>query len=310
MSGTPVPVIINCAAGSGHGTQQCSQLEALFRDAGMQARIVSPREGEQLTEVAEREARAKPPLIVAGGGDGTISAVASVLAGSGIALGVLPLGTLNHFARDMGVSLDIAQAVRDIAAGRTLEVDVGEVNGRVFLNNSSMGFYPSMVRHRDKRRRQLGGGKWYAMLWAAMKVLRRHPFLDVNLDLDGKKVATCTPFVFVGNNEYTMQGLQIGKRERLDGGLLSVYLTRRRSRFSLIRLAFRALFGRLAQDRDFEMARVASAEIRPHRRRHPKRRRVLVSTDGEVSVMESPIAYRTRPKALRVIVPGPGAAPS
>ena len=302
-----IPVILNCSSGTGHGTEQTARLEALFREAGMEARILCPAEGESLSEVAEREAREKPPLIVAGGGDGTISAVASVLAGTGIALGVLPLGTLNHFAKDLGVSLDIAQAVRDIAAGRTLEVDVGEVNGRVFVNNSSLGLYPSMVRQRDKLRRQLGGGKWFAMFWAGMKVLRRHPFLDVNLDLDGHKTAVKTPFVFVGNNEYAMAGLDIGKRKHLDRGVLSVYVTRRHSRFGLIKLMFRALFGRLAQERDFEMREVASAEIQPHRRHRREPRRVLVSTDGEVTVMESPIAYRARPKALRVIVPPAGA---
>jgi len=298
----PVPVILNCASGSGHGREQAAKLEALFRDAGLEARILCPAQGEALDKLAEREARAAPALIVAGGGDGTISAVASVLAGTGIALGVLPLGTLNHFARDLGLSTDLAQAVRDIAAGRTLEVDVGEVNGRVFVNNSSMGYYPHVVHQREKRQRFLGGGKWGAMLWAVLKVLRRHPFLEVILDLDGRKTFVRTPFVFVGNNEYTMQGLDIGTRKRLDSGVLSVYLARSTGRLGLLRMALSALFGGLARERDFEAAQVASAEIRTHRRRQ-KRKRLLVSADGEVAVMETPIAYRARPRALRVIVP-------
>jgi diacylglycerol kinase family enzyme len=303
MSAAAIPVILNRTSGAGHGADQAARLQALFREAGLEARIVSPADGAQLVALAQREASARPPLIVAGGGDGTISAVASALAGTGIALGVLPLGTLNHFARDIGVSLDIAQAVRDIAAGRTLEVDVGEVNGRVFVNNSSLGLYPHMVHQRDKLRRRLGGGKWHAMLWAALKVLRRYPFLDVNLDLDGHAISLRTPFVFVGNNEYDMEGLDIGTRKRLDCGLLSVYLARRIGRLGLLRLALRALSGRLAQERDFQMKQVASVEIRPHRRSQAKRRRMLVSTDGEVSVMQAPIDYRIRPRALRVIVP-------
>ena len=306
MSGAPVPVIVNCASGTGHGTDQCAMLEGLFRDAGMQVRILSPREGEPLTELAEREARGKPPLIVAGGGDGTISAVASALAGTGIALGILPLGTLNHFARDLGVSLDIPQAVRDIAAGRTHEVDVGEVNGRVFVNNSSMGLYPHMVHQRDKRRRLLGVGKWRAMLWASLKVLRWYPFVDVSLNLEGKQKALRTPFVFVGNNEYEMQGSDLGKRKCLDHGLLSVYLAPTTGRLGLLMLALRGLFGGLAKGRDFEMTQVAAAQIRPHRRTH-KKKRMLVSTDGEVTAMDTPIEYRVRPKALRVIVPAASA---
>jgi diacylglycerol kinase family enzyme len=307
MSGVAVPVIVNPSSGAGHGGDEAARLQGLFREAGLEARIVSPADGAQLAEVARREAKARPPVIVAGGGDGTISAVASALAGTGIALGVLPLGTLNHFARDVGVSLDIPQAIVDIAAGRTREVDVGEVNGRVFVNNSSIGLYPHMVHQREKLRRRLGGGKWHAMLWAALKVLRRHPFLDVNVDLDGHEISLRTPFVFVGNNQYAMEGLDIGTRARLDCGLLSVYLARRVGRFGLLRLALRALLGRLAQERDFETRQVASVEIRPHRRAQV-RRRMLVSMDGEVSVMETPIAYAIRPRALRVIVPAAAGA--
>jgi diacylglycerol kinase family enzyme len=303
----PVPVILNPSSGTGHGAPQAERLQALFHDAGLAARIISPADGAQLFEAAQREARARPPLIVAGGGDGTVSAVAGALAGSGIALGVLPLGTLNHFARDVGVSLDIAQAVRDIAAGRTREVDVGEVNGRVFINNSSLGLYPHVVRERDRRRRLLGVGKWRAMLWASMKVLRRYPFVDVSLNLGGQQKALRTPFVFVGNNEYEMQGSDLGTRKRLDCGLLSIYLAPTTGRLGLLGLALRGLFGRLAKGRDFEMTQVAAAQIRPHRRKH-KKKHMLVSTDGEVSSMETPIEYRVRPKALRVIVPAASAS--
>jgi diacylglycerol kinase family enzyme len=169
-----------------------------------------------------------------------------------------------------------------------------------------------MVHQRDKLRRrgpgEMRGGKWHAMLWASMKVFRRYPFLDVSLDLDGEKKSLRTPFVFVGNNAYVMEGFDIGTRECIDCGLLSVYVARHVGRLGLLRLALRAFFGRLAQERDFETAQVASVEIRPHRRSLKKRKRVLVSADGEVSVMETPIAYRIRPKALNVIVPA--AAPA
>src|SRR5476649_731552 len=98
--------------------------------------------------------------VVAGGGDGTINAVASVLAGSSVALGVLPLGTLNHFAKDLNIPLDLDQAIATIARGTTAQVDVGDVNGRIFVNNSSLGLYPHIVRARDQQQRRLGRGKW------------------------------------------------------------------------------------------------------------------------------------------------------
>ena len=154
--------------------------------------------------------------VVAGGGDGTISTVAALLAGTDKALAVLPLGTLNHFAKDLGLPLELEAAARVAATGRVVRVDVGEVNGRVFINNSSIGLYPRLVRRRQQQQDRLGRGKWAAFLFAGLSVLRRYPFLDVRLEADGRTFSRRTPFVFVGNNDYLMDGLQIGARARLD----------------------------------------------------------------------------------------------
>jgi diacylglycerol kinase family enzyme len=236
-------------------------------------------------------------LVVAGGGDGTINAVASVLVGSGVAFGVLPLGTLNHFAKDLGIPLELDAAVRNLASGRRRQVDVGEVNDRIFLNNSSLGLYPDMVRDREKQQRRLGRGKWLAALWASLAALRRYPFLSLRVSVDGARLARRTPFVFIGNNEYTMQGLAIGARARLDGATLSVYVAQRPGRFGLLRFAWRALCGRLAQERDFDVLLSDQLEI------DTRRRHLRVATDGEVTVMKTPLRYRIRPGALTVIVP-------
>jgi diacylglycerol kinase family enzyme len=236
-------------------------------------------------------------VVVAGGGDGTINAVASVMAGSGVDFGVLPLGTLNHFAKDLGIPLELDEAVRNVAEGRRIDVDVGEVNDRIFLNNSSLGLYPDIVRDREKQQHRLGRGKWPAAAWAAVAALRRFPFLDVGVAVDGKQHARRTPFVFIGNNEYIMQGLSIGARERLDGGVLSLYVAQRPGRLGLVRFAWRALCGRLAQERDFDVMLSDKFDIKT---RH---RRLRVATDGEVTVMATPLRYRIRPAALAVIVP-------
>ena len=107
-----IPVILNAASGAGHKPEEVA---AAFRAAGVEARILAAADGGQLKGFLEDAVRQRPPVIVAGGGDGTINAAASAVAGTDIALGVLPLGTLNHFARDLGISLDLAQAARDIA---------------------------------------------------------------------------------------------------------------------------------------------------------------------------------------------------
>jgi len=114
-------------------------------------------------------------------------------------------------------------AAQTIVEGYAINVDVGEVNRRIFLNNSSLGLYPTIVREREKQQR-LGAGKWPAFVWAAVAALRRYPFLDVRLSADGKEFSRRTPFVFVGNNEYLMERLTIGMRECLDKGQLSLYM--------------------------------------------------------------------------------------
>lgn len=236
-------------------------------------------------------------IVVAGGGDGTVNAVASVLVDSGKPFGVLPLGTLNHFAKDLGIPLVLDDAIRNIAQGKARRVDVGEVNERIFLNNSSLGLYPDIVRDRERQQRRLGRGKWPAACWATLAAVRRYPFLHVRLKLEQAEHARLTPFVFIGNNEYTMQGFCIGERARLDRGTLSLYVAQRPGRLGLVRLAWRALLGKLAQERDFDVVLAASMEIETHHKR------LRVATDGEVTVMLTPLRYRIRPGALTVIAP-------
>jgi diacylglycerol kinase family enzyme len=206
-----------------------------------------------------------------------------------------PAGTFNHFAKDMGIPLDLDQAIATIGRGQVREVDVGEVNGRIFLNNSSIGLYPSAVAQREELRHRHGGGKWPAMLTACVDVFRRYPLLSVTLQAEGRAVPVTTPFIFVGNNRYEMSLFALGTRTSLEGGELSLYLARNGGRWGLLRLAGRALLGRLEQDRDFHTVLLPRLEI------HSRRRALRVSLDGEVLLMTSPIRYSLRPRALRVL---------
>ena len=297
---TSVEVIINARSGASDKGAMQRRLNELLQ-AGGKTQISIAKTGAQVLELARRAARGSSQVIVAGGGDGTISAVASELVDSDKVLGVLPLGTLNHFAQDLKIPLDLEAAVATIISGYTNSIDVGEVNGHIFINNSSLGLYPTIVRERVKQQR-LGYGKWPAFVWAALTVFRRYPFLDVRLRVDGKMLSSRTPFVFVGNNEYAMEGFKIGRRERLDAGQLSLYITNRTGRLGLIRLCLRAFFGRLRYEKDFLAMRTSEVTIEPRRKRHKPTR---VAFDGEVDVLETPLHYRVRPGALRVIVPEP-----
>jgi diacylglycerol kinase family enzyme len=210
---------------------------------------------------------------------------------------VLPLGTFNHFAKDVGIPFDLASAVETICRGRVANVDVGRVNGRLFLNNSSLGLYPQVVRKRDQLRQRLRRGKWPAFVWAAVLVLRRFPFLRVEINVDGSVLQRRTPLVFIGNNSYELNGLNLGARARLDAGHLSVHVINRTDRLGLIALAARAMIGRLRDTRDFETLCTTHMEVTT-RRSH-----VTVATDGEVSRFTAPLVYEVDKGALSVVVP-------
>jgi YegS/Rv2252/BmrU family lipid kinase len=296
-------VLLNAAAGKAVRSED-SALVSRVRQAFDRARVeaeVLALPHDALPEAAMTAAASDADVVVVGGGDGTLNAGAAALVGRPKPLGILPLGTLNHFAKDVGIPLDLEQAVATIAAGHVREVDVGEVNGRIFLNNSSVGLYPSAVAQREELRHRHGGGKWPAMFNACVDVFRRFPLLDVILQIEGHTVRLTTSFIFVGNNRYEMTLLALGTRSTLEGGQLSVYLTRNAGRMGLLRLAFRALLGRLDQDRDFHSFALSEVEIRT--RLHSLR----VSLDGEVLRMASPIRFRSRPRALRVLAPPQGA---
>ena len=293
----PIPVILNTGAGTASdGEEPAARIREAFAAAGLEIQLMP---GEDISLAARRAAREGHDIVVAAGGDGTVNAVATHVAGTKSALAVVPMGTLNHFARDAGIPLDIDGAVRIIAANHRERVDVGVVNGRIFVNNSSIGLYPTMVIRRENRRRQ-GSGKWTTLFWASLTVLRRHPMLELTLKANGSVTHQRTPLVFIGNNEYTVEGLDAGKRNGMQDGKLAVYVTRRHGRRGLLALGLRSMFGSLRDAMDLEAFTAADVTIAT------RRRRLAVATDGEVSVMQTPLRYENRPGALEVVVPPRG----
>src|SRR5829696_8806490 len=251
---TPIKIIISAGAGAvaaaGDNDKLCERLAPIFDANQIDADMSLAPSGAEVIQLAQDAARGPYKVIVAAGGDGTISSVAAAAVDSGKILGVLPLGTLNHFARDLKIPFDLEAAANTIVAGHTTEVDVAEVNNRIFLNNSSLGLYPIIVREREKRER-LGFRKWPAFVWAMIQAFRRYPFLDVRLRVNDELLDRTTPFVFVGNNEYAMDLFNVGVRERLDRGVLSIYITHRTGRLKLINLALRAVVDACATTKTF-----------------------------------------------------------
>jgi diacylglycerol kinase family enzyme len=258
--------------------------------AGIVGRLIQRRE-------APPAAAGAPLAIVAAGGDGTVNAVVQALVGTAIPLGILPLGTLNHFARDLGLPLDIGGAVAVIAAGNVDAVDAAEVNDRIFVNNSAIGLYPNVVRDRDRQRRQSRRAKWLAMALALLRALRRPPMRRLTIEAEDWVRPHTTPLAFIGNNMYDTNFPMLGRRATLTGGELCLFIAKARGPFGIVALVLRAVVGRLDQARDFEQHRLKTLTIRS---RH---RRLAVSLDGEVVPLTTPLAYRIRPGALHVFVP-------
>jgi diacylglycerol kinase family enzyme len=288
-----VAVVANCRSGGGDDEdKRRRELRAAFAAVGA-APDLQCLAGHELQAAARDAADDGARVVVAAGGDGTVNAVATALAGGTTPMAVLPLGTLNHFARDAGIPIDLEEAAALAVKGRAQPVDVAEVNGHPFVNNSSIGVYPRTVHERE-RRRPPGRDKRLATVGAAWRVLQRLPAHRVTLEMDGRRT---TSFVFVGNNLYETGLGRLGKRSSLTQGRLGVYHVRRPGRLALLGLAAQAAVGRLDQARFFEADEADRLSIRS------SRDSMRVALDGEVLRLRLPLEYRIRPRDLLLVRP-------
>ena len=293
MTGS-VPVLVNAGGGTAkaRGDKLRDELEAAFEAAGMaiELRLLDGCDiAGAARELSDR------PLVVVGGGDGTLGCAAQALVdGGGATLGILPLGTRNHLALELGIPPDLGAAAQLIADGPTRCIDLGRVNGAVFINNGSVGFYPQLVRERD----EIELPKKLAVIPATIRALGRMRHHRLRLRLGGEGQDVVTPMLFVGNNRYSLEAGHLGERAALDGGVLAVYAVASRRRLALIGFALRALMGRADADRDFAAIGDTAALTVTGRSRE-----IDIALDGEVRRMMMPLRFTVEPGALRVIAP-------
>ena len=296
-------VIVNRNGGAAAkmGDMVAGVLEKAFAQAGATVRVAA-LDGKQIPEAIKAVARSG--RVIVAGGDGTAAGAAQILAGSDTELGLLPLGTLNHLARDIGIPVDLGEAAEVAANGQPVAIDVGEVNGQVFVNNASIGLYPLMVRKREGLRRAKGWPKWLSTLPAAFAVLERLPHHRLRLDWGKGERAIVTPLLFVGNNVYSLDRGEVGKRNTLTDGKLSLYAVARRRRAALIWFAMRALVGRAERSLDFEtLGECETLTV------SSSSGSIEIALDGELRRMDSPLEFRIRAGALTVIAPGEAPQP-
>jgi YegS/Rv2252/BmrU family lipid kinase len=280
------------------GKADRASVEEALRTAGIGGEVELVA-GDRIEEFVRSHVEGGARLIIVGGGDGSVGAAASALAGSDATLGILPLGTLNHFARDLGIPADLGKAAALIAKGRERAVDVAQVNGRTFVNNSAIGLYPLMVVDRENQQHRLGRSKRLAMLVASFRTLAKFHDDRLTLTSNEGRSSVDTPLLFVGNNEYRVAMPGAGSREALDDGHLCVLVMRKKGVPGFLAATARALIGLARED---DMVRIDDVE---RLRVDSSRASLTVSIDGETCRMKPPLDYRIRKGALRVRVAAP-----
>jgi diacylglycerol kinase family enzyme len=294
-----IPAFINPAAANAEHARQA----LLGTDGGgghFDIREVAPSLlAERIREAGRQGAR----RILVAGGDGTVGTAADALAGSDIELAILPAGTLNHLAKDLQLPLDLNDAAKLAYTGSAVSIDGASVNGRGFLNTSSVGAYVTFVRARERLEGRLGYR--LASLVAAVRLLARLPVFRVTLHVDGSLRDYLTPLVFIGVGERELKLPALGARVENGRAGLHVMVVRRRSGARTLALALAAVargVNEVARTPALDAFLVDSCRIAPRTR--------TVAVDGELISVDPPLEVRHIPAFVRIVAANKGQTPS
>ena len=296
-------VVINPGSGE-HDTRQTRELLArVFGEAGRRFEFVpvdSPRALEEASRKAALSAAQAGSVLVAVGGDGTLNTVAQAAWRAGCVLGVIPQGTFNYFGRGHGIAQEPEAAARALVLGRVEAVQVGEVNGRLFLVNASLWLYPQLLQDREAFKSQLGRHRWVAMLSGLVTLFEWRRRLRLEVELDGERTVLVTPTLFVGNNRLQLEriGIEPEVAGRVGEGRLAAVAARPVGTWRMLVLVLRGAIGRLG-----EAQQVQSFAFRTLTVRVRGMRRMKVAADGEVGVMKPPLRFSVSATPLQLVVP-------
>ena len=296
-----VHVIINSRSGTPGKEAIAARVEEYFVSRGLPVSMELVRTADELVLASSRAANRDAEVVVAGGGDGTIATIASGLLDVPKLLAVLPLGTFNYFARRVGVPLDLEGALDVAARGVPVATAIGEVNGRVFLNNASIGLYPTVLKQRETTYQVMGRSQAAAYLSVAFALLQPPSLLNLEMTADGAPLDRRTPLLFVGINRQQLGAFGIPGEECLDTGALALYVTRPLTSVQLWRLAVRGFLRGLYGAGELEVVCARDVQVTL------RRRRVRVAMDGEIAKLRTPLRFRLRRDALQVLTAPPAA---
>lgn len=293
-----IAVVFNPASGSGKNKRVVqSEIDKLKATHFEVDEFPLPKEERKIPALFQKVVAGGYDTIIACGGDGTVNGLAEQMVGTDIPLLVIPAGTFNHFAKHLKLPQDISEAFGVLQNGEVKIVDTGEVNGRPFVNFSSVGVYTEVIRERIHHER-IGRRKWPAFFYSLVKNIYRHRVLRLSIHRGTKEVEERTPFVFVGNNPFLFGGPGILKeRECFDRGVLHLVIARERSRIGLFKMFWSVLRRNFENSRNYSSVYLQKFDL------HSGKKKLHVSIDGEVVCLKTPLRYKIRSQSLKVYVP-------
>ncbi len=296
MQGT-IEVILNARSGSQKSDETRAAIEKVFQESGRAFHITTAT-GDHLGKVTKEKAASDCEVLVAAGGDGSICCVAEAALKTGKTLGVIPLGTFNYFAKNLGIPLEPEEAAKVILEGETVRAPVLDLNGRLILNNTSIGIHPAVLLKRRQMYRRWGRNQISAYASVCLTVFQPPPCLRVRLATDEENVLRETPLVMICSNAFQMEAFGLAGKECLKDGKFALYVARMAGRATIFRHGLRALTRRLRPEIDYEVVCTSDVTIETLRQR-----RFRAAVDGELERLESPLRFRVGEEALCVLAP-------
>ena len=302
---SPLQFVINAAAGSSDAQAKREVIEAALRAGGRQGDLLfcSPAELTGVAYQAATKAIADRTAVVAVGGDGTLNTVAQAAHALGCAMGVVPQGTFNYFARTHGIPTDPTEAVRLLLHAVPAPVQVAAINDRVFLVNASLGLYPDLLEDREAYKARFGRSRWVAFVAACATLLRAQRRLRLHIEMGGTVRNVQTLTLFVGNNRLQLQQFGAEPADTLAGtpgdGSMAALMLRPIGTLSMIGLMLHGAMGRLGEAAGVESFEFQHMVVQPTLA--SGRREVVVAFDGEVARMRPPIDIRVLDKPLYLL---------
>lgn len=287
-------LFFNPSSGAKLPESEREEMTRAASEAGLEV-IPLTRQIDCAQTIRERMARGVR-LFVAAGGDGTITNIVQPLVNTDAKLGVIPVGTYNHFAKDLEVPLEWKAALGVVLNGDTRQVDSARINDRFFVNNVSLGLYPELVARREEKGRDYP--RWKAKLYAAYRTLRKYPSVTLTIESAHHQEIVRTHVFMVSNNSYDLSRIGIeASRNTLEEGRLSVYWLPHTSRWKMMKFVGHYLAGNVRETPGFRSFRTASMKMQS------PRKTLRVGVDGEVFTMQTPLVMTSVPKSLLVKVP-------